>query len=168
MCACAQLCPTLCDPVDCSPPGSSVHRIFQARILEWVAISLSRGSSQPRNQTCVFCTGKWILYHYTTWVIFSPKSYTLFVVHHESTFVIPSSVHFADSTIAVSLGSMTIQVAVEMGRRVSDIIMAMAQVSFCTPRISTHSVLWWSKLPKCYIAGQLFCNKTLRKISAIL
>ena len=40
-----QLCPTLCDPVDCSLPGSSVHRIFQARILEWVAISFSRGAS---------------------------------------------------------------------------------------------------------------------------
>ena len=44
-----QLCPTLCDPVDCSPPGSSVHGILQARILEWVAISFSRGSSQPRD-----------------------------------------------------------------------------------------------------------------------
>ena len=40
-----QLCPTLCDPMDCSLPGSSVHRILQARILEWVAISFSRGSS---------------------------------------------------------------------------------------------------------------------------
>ena len=39
----AQSCPTLCDPVDCSPPGSSVHGILQARILEWVAISFSRG-----------------------------------------------------------------------------------------------------------------------------
>ena len=39
------LCPTLCDPKDCSPPGSSVHGILQARILEWVAISFSRGSS---------------------------------------------------------------------------------------------------------------------------
>ena len=41
----AQSCPTLCDPTDCSPPGSSVHWIFQARILEWVAISFSRVSS---------------------------------------------------------------------------------------------------------------------------
>ena len=41
----AQSCPTLCDPVDCSPPGSSVHGILQARILEWVALSFSRGSS---------------------------------------------------------------------------------------------------------------------------
>ena len=48
-----QSCPTLCDPVDCSPPGSSVHGILQARILEWVAISFSRGSSQPRDQTQV-------------------------------------------------------------------------------------------------------------------
>ena len=48
-----QSCPTLCYPVDCSPPGSSVHGISQARILEWVAISFSRGSSQPRDQTQV-------------------------------------------------------------------------------------------------------------------
>ena len=41
----AQLCPTLCGPMDCSPSGSSVHGILQARILEWVAISFSRGSS---------------------------------------------------------------------------------------------------------------------------
>ena len=45
-----------CNPLDCSPPGSSVHGISQARILEWVAISFSRGSSQLRNQSCVSCT----------------------------------------------------------------------------------------------------------------
>ena len=44
----AQLCLTLCDPMDCSLPGSSVHGIFQATVLEWIAISFSRGSSQPR------------------------------------------------------------------------------------------------------------------------
>ena len=46
---------TLCDPMDCSPPGSSVQGILQARILEWVAISFSRGSSQPRDWTQVSC-----------------------------------------------------------------------------------------------------------------
>ena len=45
----AQSCPTLCNLMDCSPPGSSVHGIFQARVLEWVAIAFSRGSSQPRD-----------------------------------------------------------------------------------------------------------------------
>ena len=45
----AQSCPTFCDPLDCSPPGSSAHGILQARILEWVAISLSKGSSRPRD-----------------------------------------------------------------------------------------------------------------------
>ena len=44
-------CPTLCNPMDCSPPGSSIHGILQARILEWVAISFSRGSSWPWNWT---------------------------------------------------------------------------------------------------------------------
>ena len=52
----SQLYPTLCDPVDCNPPGSSIHGILQARILEWAAISFSRGSSQPRDQTWVSCT----------------------------------------------------------------------------------------------------------------
>ena len=49
----AQSCPTLCDSMDCSLPGFSVHGILQARILEWVTISFSRGSSQPRDQTWV-------------------------------------------------------------------------------------------------------------------
>ena len=51
----AQLCLTLCNPMDYSPPGSSVHGILQARILEWIAIFFSRGSSWPRDQTLVFC-----------------------------------------------------------------------------------------------------------------
>ena len=51
----AQSCPTLCDPMDCNPSGSSVPGIFQARILEWVVISFSRGSSQPRNRTHISC-----------------------------------------------------------------------------------------------------------------
>ena len=50
-----QLCLSLCDPMDCSPPGSSVHGILQARTLEWVAISFSRGSSWPRDWTWVSC-----------------------------------------------------------------------------------------------------------------
>ena len=50
-----QLCPTLSNPMDCSLSGSSVHGIFQARVLEWVAISFSRGSSWPRNRIQVSC-----------------------------------------------------------------------------------------------------------------
>ena len=55
LCSAAQSCLTLCNPMDCNPPGSSVRGIFQARILEWVSISSSRGSAQPRKQTCVSC-----------------------------------------------------------------------------------------------------------------
>ena len=51
----AQLCPTLCNPSDCSPQGSSVYGILQARILEWVAIPFFRGSSSPRDLTQVSC-----------------------------------------------------------------------------------------------------------------
>ena len=52
----AQSCPTLCDPMDCSLSGSSIHGIFQTRVLEWIAISFSRGSSRPRKRTRVSCT----------------------------------------------------------------------------------------------------------------
>ena len=55
VCSVAQACPSLGDPLDCSQPGSSAHGIFQARILEWVAISSSRSSSWPRDRTCVSC-----------------------------------------------------------------------------------------------------------------
>ena len=54
-CLVAKSCLTLCDPTDCNPPGSPVHGIFQVRILEWVAIPLSRGSSQPRDWSLVLC-----------------------------------------------------------------------------------------------------------------
>ena len=62
-----KLCLTLCEPMDCSSPGFSVHRILQAGILEWVAIPFSRGSSQCKNRTRVSCTGRWILYHWAQW-----------------------------------------------------------------------------------------------------
>ena len=61
-----------CDPMDCCLPGSSVHGIFQARILKWFAISYSRGSSWPRNWnhvSCVSCIGRQILYHCVTWEV---------------------------------------------------------------------------------------------------
>ena len=56
---CAQSCSTLCNPIDCSPPGSSIQRIFQARIVEWVAISYSRESSRPRDWICISCFLDW-------------------------------------------------------------------------------------------------------------
>ena len=60
----AQSCPTPCNPMNCSLPGSSVHEILQGRILEWVAIPFSRGSSQPRDWTYVsYIAGRF----FTTW-----------------------------------------------------------------------------------------------------
>ena len=60
-CLVTKSCPTLCDLMDSSPPGFSVHGSLQARILEWVAISFSRGFSRPRDGTCISCIGRWIL-----------------------------------------------------------------------------------------------------------
>ena len=65
-----QSCPTLCDPMDCSLPGFSVYGIFQARVLEWVAIFSSRGSSWARDWTyisSISCTDMLFLYHWATW-----------------------------------------------------------------------------------------------------
>ena len=62
-----QSCPTLCNPMDGSPPGFSVHEILQTRILSWVAMPSSRGSSWLRDQTqisYISCIGRWVLYHY--------------------------------------------------------------------------------------------------------
>ena len=71
-----QSCPTLCSPMDYSPPDSSVHEIFQARILDWVAISFSRGSSQPRDRTRVFCTaGRF----FTDWA--AREAYTVYILN---------------------------------------------------------------------------------------
>ena len=58
---------SLCNPMDCSPPGSSVHGTFQVRTLEQTAISYSRGSSQPRDWlhvSGISCTGRWVIYHH--------------------------------------------------------------------------------------------------------
>ena len=67
MCLVVQSCLTLCDPMNCSPSGSLVHGLFQAWILEWVAISFSRGSSQPRDRTQVSHT---VGRCFTIWAIF--------------------------------------------------------------------------------------------------
>ena len=81
-CLVAQSCPTLCDPMDCSLPDSSVHGIVQARILEWVAIPFSRGSSWPRDQTYLLF-GRWILYYWATWEAFHmPKLGKILIKTH--------------------------------------------------------------------------------------
>ena len=64
VCSFTHSCLTLYDSMDCSLPGSSVHGILQARILEWVAMPSSRGSSQPKDGNCI---GTQVLYHFTTW-----------------------------------------------------------------------------------------------------
>ena len=66
VCVHAQSYMTLSNPIDCSPPGSSAHGTLLARILEWVAISSSRGSSPPKDHTHISylsCIGRWVLYY---------------------------------------------------------------------------------------------------------
>ena len=65
-CLVAQSCPTLCDPTECNPPSSSVHRILQADILEWVAMPLFRASSRPRTWTHVSCVAGGLFMHWVS------------------------------------------------------------------------------------------------------
>ena len=69
VCLVAQYCATLCNPTDCRPPGSSIHGIFKARILAWVAIPYSRDlpESVAEPVSCFFCIGRWILNQCATW-----------------------------------------------------------------------------------------------------
>ena len=65
-----QFCPTLCNPMNCSPPGSSAHQILPARTLEWIVVPSSRGASQPRDWTrisYVFHVDRQVFYHSTSW-----------------------------------------------------------------------------------------------------
>ena len=99
-CSVAKLCLTLCHPMDCSPPGSSVHRISQTRILEWVSISFSRGSSQPRDQSGISSIGRRVLYHWAmweapraTWVCAKSLPSCLTLCNHVYVNLLGSSVH---------------------------------------------------------------------------
>ena len=83
MCMRAQLlqsCLTLCDPMDWGPPGSSVHGILQTRILEWVAMPCTRGSSQPRDQTHFFCVSCIASIFFTTEPPRKPKMNSYFTL----------------------------------------------------------------------------------------
>ena len=77
----AELCPTICDPMDCSPSGSSIQGILQATILEWVAISFSRESYRPRDRTLVSCiSGR----RFTLWATREAHSAERFPLIHSS------------------------------------------------------------------------------------
>ena len=70
-------------PMDCTSPSFSLHGISQARILEWIAISFSRGSSPPRDWTHISCIGRQILYHWATWKAYSYKQEGVIRSHWE-------------------------------------------------------------------------------------
>ena len=99
VCPCAQSCLTLCDPLDCSSPGSSVQGISQAKILEGVTMSFSRGSFHTRDLTHTPCIGRRILYYRATWEALS----SLQSLSRVQLFVIPwAAAHQASLSITNS------------------------------------------------------------------
>ena len=81
LCFVSQSCLTLCDPMDCSLPGSSVHGTFQARILECVAVCFPRRSFQARDRTLTSCIGRWIPYHWATREAISQMHFCRHCIH---------------------------------------------------------------------------------------
>ena len=106
MCTDSQLHPTLCHPMGCSSPGSSVYGILQARILEWLVISFSRGSASPRDRTCVSCIGRQILYHQRH--LGSPHSCPL---------LMKSTLSRGGGSVGMSMAASTINTWMEMVAR---------------------------------------------------
>ena len=91
-----QTCLSLCDPLDCNPPGSSVHGILQARVLEWVATPSSRGSSQLRDWTQVSCiTGRF----FTIWAYMGKESEKEYTYHFLYTWNIVNQLYFINKLI---------------------------------------------------------------------
>ena len=94
----AKLYPTLCNPIDCSLPDSSVHGISQAKILEWVAISFSRGFSWPRGWTHISCISRLVFYHWAPAQCYIRDHLTcfhcLFIFGHCSDWVISITLAF--------------------------------------------------------------------------
>ena len=111
MCALSHSVLSDCDPMDCSLPSSSVHGIFQARILDSVAISSSRESSQPRDQTHVSwgsCIGRWILCHWASWEAWEAILFLL--ISSLKNFSISDTQHLRwvlNSALETSLGPQT-------------------------------------------------------------
>ena len=142
VCICAQLCPTLCDSPDCSPPGSSVLGISQARILEWVAVSFSRGLSRPRDQTHVACI---VGGFFTVWatrealkvaagIVSSSRILIISILHlnlhseqtlYKAVFLIPETVQYVlmiEIKIAVQIQTLSVFLQNWCGNLISSVI----------------------------------------------
>ena len=131
--------------MDCSPPGFSVHGISQARILEWVAISFSRGQySLPRDRTCISCIGRWVLYHLATWEV-----------------LICHSVQFSRSVVSDSLQPHELQHARPPCPSPTPGVQWDSHPSsqWCHPAISS-SVVPFSSCPQSLPASESFSNES--------
>ena len=120
-----------CNPMDCSPPGSSVHEYFQARILEWTAISFSRGSSWPRNWTQVFCiAGRF----FTDWAMREAQSmYRPIIIQKSICWQVQQLEHHLASWLAGSSTSLACEVYLSL--------LTSLGLFFCD-----HLILFWRVL----------------------
>ena len=140
-----QSCPTPCDPMDCSLPGSSVHGILQARILEWVAIPFSRGSSQPSDQTQVSSVVGGFL---TIWATREASSSVQFSNCHVWLFVTPWTAARQASMSIVKSWSLLKLMSVEL-------VMPSNHLILCRPLLL---------LPSIFPSIRVFFNESVLRI----
>ena len=168
----AQSCPTLCDPMDCSLPHSSIHGIFQARVLEWVAISFSRGSFRPRDQTQVSCiVGR----RFTVWATrevlkqnglctWSFGNLTETILHLSQFILCFSSVQFSHSVLSESATPWTATCQASLSITNSRSLLKLLFIESVMP--SNHFTLChpFLLLPSIFPSIKVFSNESVLRI----
>ena len=134
--------------MDCSPPGSSVHGIFQARILEWVVISFSKGSSGPMDRTHVSYIGRQILHHWTTWEALCLALSSVQLLSHIWLFVTPWTVTRQVSLSITNSRSLLILMSIEL-------VMPSTHLILCHPLLL---------LPSLFPSIRVFSNESVLRI----
>ena len=144
-CLVTQWCPTLCDPVDCSPPVSSVHEILQARILEWVATSFFRASSWPKDQTQVSCIASGFFTIWATREAPQPSSFFLnthFQKLNPLLFVFPCSNSFGRRGRKRASFAQMNQMNIFLTNNDSFFDLLFCN-NFITIHLTYHGLYWW-------------------------
>ena len=137
----AQSCPTLCDPIDCSLPGFSVHGIFQARVLDWFAISFSRGSSQSRDRTQVsFIVGSAL----PTEPLGNPPTLHKVIFNHPTQWQCLTSLNFYTLSLLITL---------------IECLFCLYKLIYCIPCYLVLSVISGIDILNCYLCLLLNSNR---------
>ena len=126
----AQSCPTLCDPMDCSLPGSPLHGILQARVLKWVSVPSSRRSSQPKDQTWISCIAGGF---FTVWTLKSYWGLIFFFLTEVLTLYHAECIQWVSMEAGLSSFSSTYQSRAPLWWRIDSLVLLRSACIFQSP-----------------------------------